>query len=373
LSPIFANAQEAGAFPVTPANTQAQLPPARVRELYTDLPDDFPEEVENLARLVTEQTATAFERAMVLETFFRSSGGFQYDAAASSGHSSLDLSSWLLDSESLNFRTGYCEQFASAMALMARTLNIPARVIFGFAPGERVTQSDGAEVIVVRALNAHAWVELYMSGQGWVRFDPTPRGDGVNPPTANQLGFDPTLYLPAPINPGTGPGLANPGLLPDEGFFEPGSDPTVGLPTLPGADPEVWILGLAVATAAISLVPGAKAIRRSSRLRRLGAGDVAAGWSELTDRMTDLGYRVGRSQTPYEVAGAVDRALLPLASRLAADVYGGRTITDGREVYYQAETALRLRHKWWRWWTSWLQPRSLWQGRLRSDRTFDRR
>ena len=165
-----------------------------MREFYTELPDDFPEEVQELARQETAGTSTAFERATVLELFFRESGGFVYDAAASSGHSSLDLVSWLTDFESRNYRAGYCEQFATAMALMARTLNIPSRVVMGFAPGD-VVDTNGDEYIYVRAKHGHAWVELYMPGQGWLPFDPTPRGDGINPSTVSELGFDPRQIL----------------------------------------------------------------------------------------------------------------------------------------------------------------------------------
>jgi len=366
LSPIFESAQAAGAFPVAPSSALVPLASARVREVYTVLPDEFPDEVEDLARLVTAQASTGFERALVLENFFRNNGGFVYDVSASTGHSALDLLSWLTDVESLNYRTGYCEQFASAMALMARTLGIPSRVGLGFAPGELATQGDGAEVIVVRALNAHAWVELYLPGQGWIRFDPTPRGDGINPATSSQFGFDPTIYLPAPISPQPGATTPRPGGLPNDRFFESGSDPTTGLPRAPGAALASWVLALGVLIAVVASVPALKAIRRVERLRRLGSGDVVAGWSELTDRLTDLGHRIGWSQTPHEVASRVDRALLPLASRLAANLYGGRTITDGREAYRQAETALRLRYKGWRWWLSWLQPRSLWSRQFRT-------
>jgi hypothetical protein len=302
---------------------------------------------------------------MVLEVFFRTSGGFVYDASASTGHSSLDLVSWLTAADSRNYRTGYCEQFAAAMALMARTLNIPSRVVLGFAPGE-VTEANGAELIVVRALHAHAWVELYMPGQGWVRFDPTPRGDGVNPATVAQVGFDPGLYLPAPIVPQPGANTAIPGALPEDEFFEIGADPTTGLPTTSREDLSRWALGLLVLIGATALVPAFKGIRRAARLKRLATGDLVAGWSEITDRLTDLGIRTGWSQTPNEVATKVDRALLPLAFRFAADVYGGRTVTDGPEVYRQAESALRLRYQGWRWWFSWIQPRSLWSRQFRT-------
>jgi hypothetical protein len=246
------------------------------------------------------------------------------------------------------------------MALMARTLGIPSRVVFGFTPGERATQSDGAEVIVVRALNAHAWVELYMPGQGWVRFDPTPRGDGINPGTVSQVGFDPTMYLPPPTEQESETPVSPTGELIDEEFLETGSDPSVGLPTLPGTDLRPWIVAILLVFAAGGVVPTIKWVRRASRLKKLAEGDVVAGWAELTDRLTDLGHRPDQSQTPHEVAGSVDRALIPLAYRLTADVYGGRNVTDGTEVYGQAEHALRLRYQGWRWWLSWVQPKSLW-------------
>ncbi len=73
------------------------------------------------------------------------------------------------------------------MAVMARAVDVPSRVVLGFTPGE--TGPDG--VVTVRQKNAHAWVELWVDGQGWVRFDPTPRSDGVNPATTADMGFDP--------------------------------------------------------------------------------------------------------------------------------------------------------------------------------------
>lgn len=365
LSPMFENARAAGEFSVEPSSIQAPLPSERVRDFYTELPDDFPEEVQELAREITAQTSTAFERASVLELYFRETGNFVYDASASTGSTSLDLASWLIDPDSRNFRTGYCKQFAIAMALMARTLNIPARLAMGFAPGEVVDQ-DGDEYIFVRARNAHAWVELYIAGQGWLRFDPTPLGDGSNPATVDQLGFDPRLRLPAPVVPDTATTPTAPGGLPNDEFFEVGADPTTGLPTSAGPTLATWAMALLTMVAVVAMVPALKGIRKAARMRKLESGDVGAGWSELTDRLTDLGHRIGWSQTPNEVAHRVDRAILPLASRLAADVYGGRTITDGRDVYQQAEAALRLRYRGWRWWLSWIQPRSLWSRQFRT-------
>ena len=101
---------------------------------YIDLPDEFP------ARSATSPTrspatrAPGFEKAVALQQWFREDGGFNYDLDASPGNGTDDLVRFLTEGE--GGRTGYCEQFASAMAVMARILGIPARVAVGFlSPG----------------------------------------------------------------------------------------------------------------------------------------------------------------------------------------------------------------------------------------------
>jgi protein-glutamine gamma-glutamyltransferase len=68
-------------------------------------------------------------------------------------------------------RIGYCQQFSGAMALLLRMAGVPARVSAGFTPG---TRSGANGPFVVTDINAHAWVEVWFPGYGWVRFDPTP-------------------------------------------------------------------------------------------------------------------------------------------------------------------------------------------------------
>ncbi|MGM3293757.1 transglutaminase-like domain-containing protein, partial [Escherichia coli] len=88
------------------------------------------------------------------------------------GNGGDELEEFLTDDE--DGRTGYCEQFASAMAVMARSLGIPARVAMGFLePTE-----EGRGQWVYSTDDLHAWPELYFAGQGWVRFEPTPGGPG---------------------------------------------------------------------------------------------------------------------------------------------------------------------------------------------------
>ncbi len=359
LSPIFAAAAAAGEIAVTASPVQNPLPPARVRKDYTGLPDDLPEQVGLLAEVVTKGGSTSYERALLLEAFFRTTGGFIYDATATSGHSSLDLTSWLTDPDSRNYRTGYCEQFATAMAVMARTLSIPSRVVIGFAPGEVTRTEDGEEQIVVRARNAHAWVELYMGGQGWIRFDPTPRGDGINPATVDELGFDPIANVPEPGEPGGAPAQAIPPLRPGEDLLESGADPTLGLPSSPGFRLPPWLATPLMLTALLGALPAGKSLRSLIRRRQVRGGDLTAAWRELTDRLVDLGYPIHPSQTPREVALAIDRALLPLAAAVSGFLYGGKGREDRMELLSAAERNLRDNHQGWRWWQSQLRLRSL--------------
>ena len=71
-------------------------------------------------------------------------------------------------------RAGHCEYFASAMTVMLRAEGIPARYVTGFAPGE---YNDVGGDYIIRESDAHAWVEVYFPGFGWITFDPTPPGN----------------------------------------------------------------------------------------------------------------------------------------------------------------------------------------------------
>ena len=92
--------------------------------------------------------------------------------------------------ESFLFRTriGYCQQFAGAMALLLRMGGVPARVSVGFSPG---TYNSATHLWVVSDRDAHAWVEVWFPGYGWVRFDPTPPASGTAGSTgATSSGFN---------------------------------------------------------------------------------------------------------------------------------------------------------------------------------------
>ncbi|MGH8935670.1 MAG: transglutaminaseTgpA domain-containing protein [Acidimicrobiia bacterium] len=320
LSPLFQRAAAEGATALVPVETRLERrrPPDVARLL--DLPEDLDPEIRALARRLTLNTATDFEQALVLETWFRDPAQFAYSTDIDPGHSADNLAAWLLDPESPNYHTGYCEQFATAMGVMARVLGIPSRVVLGFTPGE----VDGQGNIVVRDRNAHAWVELWMDAQGWVRFDPTPRGDGINPATMAGLSFDPREYLDLPDSV-TEADLNLPSPDEESPFADPGPTPGalvpfpevgagVRLSRLAGA-----LLGVVIAATAL---PVYKWWRRRRRLARLQEGDITAAWEEIVDRLADLGEEPLSHLTPRELAAASMPAMTPLAAVYSEAVYG---------------------------------------------------
>ncbi|MFE7173593.1 DUF3488 and DUF4129 domain-containing transglutaminase family protein [Streptomyces sp. NPDC057616] len=148
----------------------APAPPAAIKRDYTKLPDSVPAVVAKTARQVTQGASTHYDQAVKLQDWFSVNGGFQYSTQVQVGSGPQAIARFLKDKE------GFCVHFSFAMAAMARSLGIPARVAVGFAPG--TPQADGS--VSVGLKDAHAWPELYFEGVGWTRFEPTPNR-GVAP------------------------------------------------------------------------------------------------------------------------------------------------------------------------------------------------
>ena len=316
LSPIFAAAAEAGEFIAEASPPADEITPPDDLEFFTRLPSDLPSQLLGIALRQTRGATTDFERAWMLQHWFRDSGDFDYSLNVSTGSGALDLAEWLDDPESENYRTGYCEQFAVSMAVLARQLGIPSRVIIGFTPGAATTV-DGVEVIQVRDTNLHAWVEMWMDGFGWVRFDPTPRGDFQ--PESLTAGFDPAEFIPEAAPPAVGVPEVPPDVMGGPGFVE---DPDFA-PAGSGG-PRWWILIFPVVALFFSVIPLIKRLRRRRRLARLRNGDITAAWDEIIDRLADMGEPIDDSLTPLELARTTDSAMLPLAHGYSAAVYGGK-------------------------------------------------
>jgi hypothetical protein len=131
-------------------------------DAYLQLPTLDPR-IPELARNVTARATNAFDRARLIEEHLRNSYGYTLDVPFTG---SDPLAGFLFTQ-----KRGHCEYFASAMTIMLRTLGIPSRLVNGFLPGQ---YNDISGMYVVRASEAHSWVEAYFPGYGWMTFDPTP-------------------------------------------------------------------------------------------------------------------------------------------------------------------------------------------------------
>jgi hypothetical protein len=137
--------------------------PDEIRSVYLQLPA-LDVRIPELAKGIAARARTPYDKAVAIEAFLKSRFGYTLELTGKPGGD--PLAHFLFET-----RAGHCEYFASAMTIMLRTLGIPSREVNGFLPGEF---NDLAGDYIVRASDAHSWVEAYFPGSGWVTFDPTP-------------------------------------------------------------------------------------------------------------------------------------------------------------------------------------------------------
>lgn len=246
------------------------------RDLNTGI-GALPQDVIQLAQQVTAGRTTAGAKAQALEAYLRSDR-FTYSTAPAVG-----VGDGLATIQDFLFRSrrGYCEQFAGSMTLMARSLGIPARLAVGFVPG---TQADGEWRVTARDM--HTWPEIWLDGQGWVAFEPTPARGDAGP--INQAP-EPTTSAPpttdANVSPEPEP-EETPSVEPQPADPAPAEGGPGGL--LP------WLalaLVLAAGATAVGLLPRwRRRHRRATRLAGTGDArlDTLAAWDEVRDTASDL-------------------------------------------------------------------------------------
>jgi transglutaminase-like putative cysteine protease len=145
---------------------------------WTQLPREYPGLRAQADEVFAQAGAeTNVERALALQDWFARDGGFTYDLDVPALRGDDALERFVLEDQ-----VGYCEYFATGMAVMLREAGVPARVAVGFLPGEVTAEADpasGRELteFTVSTRDAHAWVEVLFPGYGWVTFEPTPRDD----------------------------------------------------------------------------------------------------------------------------------------------------------------------------------------------------
>ena len=266
---------------------------------YLEVPDTLPANVAATAAAATAGATTNYDRAIALQSFFRG-GDFTYseEAPVENGY---DGTSAAVIGTFLDERRGYCVHFSSAMAAMARTLGIPARVAVGFTTGTEVdNQTTGDEEYRVTTDELHAWPELYFDGVGWVRFEPTVGRSNV--PEYNPAVLD------DPTTPDIDESTAAPSSTTAPQDVAPERDDSgavTGEQAAAGPNWNAIILSIAAIAllGALAIPAVARVARRRARVRELAHhGTVIGAWDEVRDTALDLGWRLTDSETPREFA-----------------------------------------------------------------------
>ena len=261
------------------------------------LPNDtgVPESLSRHASSVAQNATTPVGQARALSSWLLDgyfSHGLDGEHSSLAGHGAARMSR-LLDAPPM---VGDGEQYASALALMARAMNLKARVVIGFVPGAgdaetaaqaRPRQTNG--VVEVRGKDVQAWVEIAFAGIGWVAFDATP-------PTSRQATEE-----EQDDRAHSQPQVLQPPVQPPDPQTEPDDEvrpPQTGSPD-PQPEPARWLRAVAWTAGGLGVVGvlvlpllavlGAKAHRRRLRRRASTTSDaVTGGWAELVDAAVDL-------------------------------------------------------------------------------------
>ena len=137
--------------------------PVWILERYLQLPNTLTDRTRKLADAITYDKETSYDKALAIQSYLRS---FPYSLDLPQIPDNTDVIDYFL----FDLQKGYCDYFASAMVVMARTIGIPARLVVGYTSGN---YDFDANYFVITEENAHAWPELYFSSSGWIAFEPT--------------------------------------------------------------------------------------------------------------------------------------------------------------------------------------------------------
>ncbi|MGZ5306285.1 MAG: transglutaminase family protein [Actinomycetota bacterium] len=304
--------------PVTDARTlRLAHPPGPIVSdpIYVQLPRELPERVGDLARRITAGATTEYDRVEAVRSWIRRNTTYDLDVPRDpAGVDSVDQFLFVT-------RTGFCEQIASSLAIMLRTLGIPTRLVTGYGPGERNPLTGYFEV---KQSDAHAWVEVLYPGIGWVPYDPTFGVPEAAPHASSRfiggeviaaLGRFLSGAVPQPVK----------DLLRDAGS---------GIGVVWGGLVRAWPVAL-VMLALAALVVRARRRRRS----RAPAQAAALGaYLDLTDALAPRGHPLVEHATPREYLRgvsadpAIEREVVVEAELVVAtlerDRFSGRLAAD---------------------------------------------
>jgi transglutaminase-like putative cysteine protease len=321
--------------------------PGRERQMFALLTGRLQPyaELYDRARQVTGETRSPYAAAVALERWFRVTGGFTYSEEPGATPGLPPLVGFVVDT-----RTGYCQHYAGAMALMLRLLGIPARVAAGFVPGH---YHDGTWTVTDH--DAHTWVEVWFPRYGWLPFDPTPgRGRLSGSYSSTSIDFNPSAaakLLAAVVRGGEVFGGGAPGIIGhDDQIRNPRSAadvPVRGLRVPPPAQhraPSLLLFLLLLAAGVGAAIVLLKLVRRKLRYLTRDPRRIASACArELAEFLQDQRVTATRAATLHELGETVaDRFGVDadeFARAAAAARYGPRA--DAWPAARRAQVELR--------------------------------
>jgi transglutaminase-like putative cysteine protease len=309
---------------IPPRLNDEQLSDREVSDIQVPRLTGVPEEISTLAGEYLGDADTPIEQVRNLASGLSQNGFFSHglegEAVSRAGHGAERIASML----SAKQMVGDDEQYAVTMALMVRSLGMPARVVMGFYPDEY----EGADATYdITGDQLHAWVEVPFDGAGWVAFDPTPPEDQVPLEEAPKPKSDPKAQVLQPPPPPQEPAE----LPPDIRSQDTDQDDVDkdGLDFLPVFIAAGSLLALLIVIFGPLLVIGLLKLRRRKKRRSAPrpADRVSGGWDEIVDRAGDLGTPVSTGDTRREnalvLASAYPSApVLEVAQRADSTVFG---------------------------------------------------
>jgi transglutaminase-like putative cysteine protease len=300
--------------------------PTWVADRYLQVPDSVPDRVKQLAEEITASYETPYDKASAVESFLRSE--IEYNEKIEAPPLDRDPVDYIL----FDLKQGYCDYYASSMAVMLRSLGIPSRVVSGYAQGH---YDPDRQAYTVLLQDAHTWVEVFFPNYGWIEFEPTAAQPvivrPVEPENVDTSGEDPNENTDLPPD--------NDRMDRMEELLDQGVPPATGsrlpfwtnlTPTKPGS----WVFGGLVLTLLAGIAVWTIRSRQAIRLSSVGSVYHnmvrLAGWAGASTRVT---------QTPYEHAEELGlavpdgrRAAQRIAGLYARERYGDRPPGDREQA-----------------------------------------
>jgi transglutaminase-like putative cysteine protease len=318
---------------------------------YTQLPGDMPARLHQIATQWTAGATTPYEQVLAIQRHLLApQSGFTYNQYVRYTDDPRSLVHFLDDT-----RMGFCQQYASAMAVLLRELGIPARIAIGFTKG--VQDQQDPSLWHVDTHNYHAWVEVLFNHWGWLGFEATP---GISNPTTEAYQASVVTPQSDVICPPHQPRCLRPSVTAS-------ASPPASFTTRPGTRssgeagqgssgsswiPLLLILGLVLLVLVLSAIPLLVEARRRRRLRHAvdARAKILATYGVFADRAGRLGLPRGPGETADEYRarvqasgrlqdGHVDR--LTRLAVLAAYSPGEPSADDALDARADADAALR--------------------------------